>query len=994
MNIGKFSFFILLLIFLLGTSSHIASTAEFNDGTGINNISAGNPGVSAATITWTTDEPATSQIEYGPTSFYTTTVTVSSVPTTNHSVKLLSLAGGNTYHFRIRAVDSSGNTYTSPDQTFTTNAGTGAMTIAPSSSWNGTFNSAGTAPTNPTRTTFKPIARFTIVPYQDVTEDFDVPVMAFAKGGIEKVRFYVEGNTVDVTSPIRYAGHQGRPYEAYVVTLDQSLFPAKDGGFRVYAEVFPNDPIAQNRVISIDLYHNGGGTLSGSGIVAYVDSRATLTLGSPMTVTAGNRLIGSTTRTMAIVVESATPGTSLVVSPISMDGGVTQPAFTDGETIIEVMPNGTPTGNTSTVSGSLSYYGTSGTYPSVGTSVSPFWHLKAAATALQSAGHPTYVRVRYLFKNGSYHLFGTQTGVQNNYQYVHFEAAPGSTPTFDYGLFNFRYLSYVDQHIKGFVFRKPHTFTGSDTYVNIGAGLDTERYWLDNVTFEADAANVPVMAGPGNGGADYSTDSTVRNASASLAGGLVRNANIYNSSHDSFSHSPAVINSSANNMNQIYPSHTDIYQYEVASPAENILIYGLKVINPVVINAGLFLTGEAGSTPSFRDVAIINYLSEAHRDDLHLDFSHVLIWNTTTFSNFTVGTRPRDVTSNSSIVGNWFNYLYFVPGDSTAVQAGTTFDSNNYAVVNSAAPGTNATTLSVGTTFTAPGSDYTPKDSMPTAHRLTLLDVEGNYRAVTTAIGATAKPSEYNGTMPPPPPPPVSTPTPTPTPTPNSTPTPTPLPLTLTPIPTPNLSPVYGSCGNDNNTCYKGIPNNLADSATHYLWQCLGERGGTSAQCSINMNQIPIVDPKINPTVPVPGQINGYCGPSVNRCISGTFRDSPDSGVYSYWSCMGQNGGSNINCTTPKQTTYPTSNNKGVSPANQLTQSQNRLAQNVLSPKVSNTSISLIPVTLPTRTFFTRSGMKELDIEALRKFLDTKGFPAIVSSFFEKLIFYWSVLYP
>jgi hypothetical protein len=239
-------------------------------------------------------------------------------------------------------------------------------------------------------------------------------------------------------------------------------------------------------------------------------------------------------------------------------------------------------------------------------------------------------------------------------------------------------------------------------------------------------------------------------------------------------------------------------------------------------------------------------------------------------------------------------------------------------------------------------------------------------------------------------------PVPVTTPVPGSTPAPvlnpTPLPLTPTPIPTPNLMPVSGSCGNYDNTCNAGIPNNLADTSTQYLWQCLGERGGGSAYCSASRTQIPIPTPAINPTVPVPGQINGYCGPSVNRCISGTFRDAPDSGVYSYWSCIGQNGGTNMNCNISKQVSFTDPNNKGLSPIIPTTSSQNRLPQSFSSPKVSNTSISLIPATLPTRASFVRSDTTSANIETFQKFLETKDLPVRVSSFIEKIIFYLNIL--
>ena len=44
---------------------------------------------------------------------------------------------------------------------------------------------------------------------------------------------------------------------------------------------------------------------------------------------------------------------------------------------------------------------------------------------------------------------------------------------------------------------------------------------------------------------------------------------------------------------------------------------------------------------------------------------------------------------------------------------------------------------------------------------------------------------------------------------------------------------INGSCGATENLCTAGTPNDIADNATHYLWQCLGENGGIGASCSL-----------------------------------------------------------------------------------------------------------------------------------------------------------------
>jgi len=46
-------------------------------------------------------------------------------------------------------------------------------------------------------------------------------------------------------------------------------------------------------------------------------------------------------------------------------------------------------------------------------------------------------------------------------------------------------------------------------------------------------------------------------------------------------------------------------------------------------------------------------------------------------------------------------------------------------------------------------------------------------------------------------------------------------------------SPVDGACGETLNSCTAGTLNNITDSLTQYLWECVGTNGGTKAQCSL-----------------------------------------------------------------------------------------------------------------------------------------------------------------
>jgi hypothetical protein len=75
---------------------------------------------SSVTITWATNEAATSLVEYGLTSSYGSVSTPDSSLTTAHTVTLTGLSAGTTYHFRARSVNSQGVAGLSSDATFKT----------------------------------------------------------------------------------------------------------------------------------------------------------------------------------------------------------------------------------------------------------------------------------------------------------------------------------------------------------------------------------------------------------------------------------------------------------------------------------------------------------------------------------------------------------------------------------------------------------------------------------------------------------------------------------------------------------------------------------------------------------------------------------------------------------------------------------------------------------------------------------------------------------
>ena len=73
------------------------------------------------TVTWTTDKPSSSQVEYGTTTAYGSTTTLDTGLTTSHSVSVKGLTPQTLYHFRVHSADAC-HDGVSPDATFTTSA--------------------------------------------------------------------------------------------------------------------------------------------------------------------------------------------------------------------------------------------------------------------------------------------------------------------------------------------------------------------------------------------------------------------------------------------------------------------------------------------------------------------------------------------------------------------------------------------------------------------------------------------------------------------------------------------------------------------------------------------------------------------------------------------------------------------------------------------------------------------------------------------------------
>jgi hypothetical protein len=103
------------------TSTVVAVTVD-NTAPTISSIASSSVASSAQTITWTTNEAATSQVSYGTTLSYGS-ASSSAVLATSHSITLTGLTASTVYDFQVSSTDAAGNLATSSNQTFTTPPG-------------------------------------------------------------------------------------------------------------------------------------------------------------------------------------------------------------------------------------------------------------------------------------------------------------------------------------------------------------------------------------------------------------------------------------------------------------------------------------------------------------------------------------------------------------------------------------------------------------------------------------------------------------------------------------------------------------------------------------------------------------------------------------------------------------------------------------------------------------------------------------------------------
>jgi chitodextrinase len=88
--------------------------------TTISGVSSSNLTAVSARIVWSTDIPADTRVEYGPTLSYGSQTALNTTAVTSHSQVLTGLSPSTLYHYRVHSRDAAGDLATSGDFSFTT----------------------------------------------------------------------------------------------------------------------------------------------------------------------------------------------------------------------------------------------------------------------------------------------------------------------------------------------------------------------------------------------------------------------------------------------------------------------------------------------------------------------------------------------------------------------------------------------------------------------------------------------------------------------------------------------------------------------------------------------------------------------------------------------------------------------------------------------------------------------------------------------------------
>jgi len=207
-----------------------------------------------ATITWVTNEPATSQVEYGPSETYGKTSQLDKQLNTNHSITLTGLEPNTLYHFKVKSTDANGNEASSQANTLKTQA---SLPIGP--------NIGNRAPDFTLKTadgkemSLKSLRGKKVVlnfwatwcgpcvgemPYfQDITRTWNADEVVILAINLEEnastVKNFLAGERFTFTTLLDTEGTVGKRYE--VSSIPRTFFIDRDGIIRETKQgIFPN----------------------------------------------------------------------------------------------------------------------------------------------------------------------------------------------------------------------------------------------------------------------------------------------------------------------------------------------------------------------------------------------------------------------------------------------------------------------------------------------------------------------------------------------------------------------------------------------------------------------------------------------------------------------------------------------------------------------------------------------------------------------------------
>jgi hypothetical protein len=273
----------------------------------ISSVGASAVTAGSAVVSWLTDEPATSQVQYGTSPGYGSSTILDSALVTSHTQTLTGLTAATLYNYRVISRDGSGNEADSPNFTFITSAP--ALTIndvsvteSNSGTVNATFTVSLSAPSSQTVTVSYATANGTAVSPGDYAATS--ATLTFAPGITSlPVTVVVNGDSLSESN------------ETFLVILSGATNAtlARAQGVGTIAN---DDPLPSLGINDVSTAEGNSGTKNGtltvslstaSGqdvTVGYATANGTATAGSDYAATSGTLTIpaGTTSRSINVVI--------------------------------------------------------------------------------------------------------------------------------------------------------------------------------------------------------------------------------------------------------------------------------------------------------------------------------------------------------------------------------------------------------------------------------------------------------------------------------------------------------------------------------------------------------------------------------------------------------------------------------------------------------------------------------------------------------------------